>query len=411
MQYSYFASLCLLLLFACGTNGGSEHENENTEVSLTPIAFPIQENTHYGEPYLFTDSQNKTYMSWRESHNGQHMLRYATLEDGSWSAPVTIATGSDWFVNWADYPQLVTLEQGEMLSFFLKKSGPSTFSYDIKLTSSEDGMQWEEPRVLHDDGKKVEHGFVSMLPYDGNVFIAWLDGRNTSDSKEQGHAHGHDGEGPMTLRGAIADRKGNKLEEWELDNSVCDCCQTTAAMTDNGPVVVYRDRSLTEVRNINIVRYVDGEWTDPVYIYDDNWKVRGCPVNGPRADSKGNNLAIAWFAEAHGQSEVKVIFSEDGGATFLNPARINEGHTIGRVDLIMVDTETAIVTWMEGPLILARRVNKDQSLGPVITIAESSDNRSSGFPQMTMSNGELVFAWTDSNELYSTVKTATLRNF
>lgn len=339
------------------------------------------------------------------------MLRYSTLEEKGWAAPVTIATGSDWFVNWADYPQLVALSQGEMLSFFLEKSGPSTFSYDIKLTSSEDGSQWADPRVLHDDGKKVEHGFVSMIPYQGNVFIAWLDGRNTSDNNGQGHSHGHGGSSPMTLRGAIADSKGNKLEEWELDNSVCDCCQTTAALTDNGPVVVYRDRSLTEVRNINIIRLVDGEWTDPVHIYDDNWKIKGCPVNGPRADSKGNNLAIAWFAEAHGHAEVKVIFSENGGATFQNPIRINEGHTIGRVDINMLDTETAMVTWMEGPLILTRRVNKDQSVGPVITIAESSDNRSSGFPQMTMNNGNLIFAWTDSNDLYSTIKTASLTAF
>jgi hypothetical protein len=176
-------------------------------------------------------------------------------------------------------------------------------------------------------------------------------------------------------------------------------------------VVIYRDRSLTEVRNINIVRLVNGEWTAPVHIYDDNWKIRGCPVNGPRADSKGNHLGIAWFAEVHGQSEVKVIFSEDGGASFDAPIRINEDHTIGRVDLVMLNEDSAMVTWMEGPLILARRVNKDQSLGPVITIAESSDNRSSGFPQMTLADGQLIFAWTDSNERFSTVKSAILENY
>lgn len=411
MQYHHIVSICSLFLFiACGAKVGIDQVNDH-ESMLTPIEFFIEDETHYGEPYLFTDDRGTTYMSWRETINGLHRLRYAILKENNWSEPITIASGSNWFVNWADYPQLVALPQGEMLSFFLEKSGPSTFSYDIKLTRSEDGHHWGEPKVLHDDGKQVEHGFVSMLPYNGNAFIAWLDGRNTSDGREKGHSHGHGGKGPMTLRGAIADNQGNKLQEWELDNSVCDCCQTTAAMTDNGPVVIYRDRSLTEVRNINIVRFVDGEWTEPVHIYDDNWKIRGCPVNGPRADSKGNHLAIAWFAEVHGHSEVKVIFSEDGGATFHAPIRINEGHTIGRVDLIMLDAESAVVTWMEGPLILARRVNKDQSLGPIITIAESSDSRSSGFPQMTVNDDNLIFAWTDSNDMYSTVKTATLTNF
>lgn len=400
-----------VFLFACGSNGKNSLESEYTEATLSPIAFPIQEETHYGEPYLFTDSHGQTYMSWRETNDGVHLLRYAKLKEEAWTEPVTIASGSDWFVNWADYPQMVAFSQGDLLSFYLEKSGPSTFSYDIKLTSSVDGSNWEDPKILHDDGKKVEHGFVSMLPYNDNVFIAWLDGRNTSDGHGEGHAHGHGGKKPMTLRGAIVDNKGNKLQEWELDNSVCDCCQTTAAMTDNGPVVIYRDRSLTEVRNINIVRLLNGKWTDPEPIYNDNWKIKGCPVNGPRTDSKGNNLAIAWFAEVHGQAEVKVIFSEDGGATFDIPIRINEEHTIGRVDLVMLDSNTAVVTWMEGHLILARKVNKDRSLGPVITIAESSDNRSSGFPQITINNDSLVFAWTDSNELYSTVKTAFLKDF
>ncbi|HSJ67633.1 MAG TPA: hypothetical protein VK921_08160 [Anditalea sp.] len=400
-----------VFLFACGSNGRNILESEYTEATLSPIAFPIQEETHYGEPYLFTDGHGQTYMSWRETNEGVHLLRYAKLKEEAWTEPVTIASGSDWFVNWADYPQMVAFSQGDLLSFYLEKSGPSTFSYDIKLTRSADGSNWEDPKILHDDGKKVEHGFVSMLPYNDNVFIAWLDGRNTSDGHGEGHAHGHGGKKPMTLRGAIVDNKGNKLQEWELDNSVCDCCQTTAAMTDNGPVVIYRDRSLTEVRNINIVRLLNGKWTDPEPIYNDNWKIKGCPVNGPRTDSKGNNLAIAWFAEVHGQAEVKVIFSEDGGATFDRPIRINEEHTIGRVDLVMLDSNTAVVTWMEGPLILARRVNKDRSLGPIITIAESSDNRSSGFPQITINNNSLIFAWTDSNELYSTVKTAFLKDF
>jgi len=412
MQKPYFVLILLIFLSACGKQGGVEENNHALEATIiTPIAFPTEEGTHYGEPYLVTSESGRTFMSWRQTSNGQHELIYAELRGREWTDPMAIASGKDWFVNWADYPQLAVLSRGEMLSFYLEKSGPSTFSYDIRLLNSTDGQIWDQPKTLHDDGKKVEHGFVSMIPFENNALIAWLDGRNTSDSKDQFHAHGHGGKGPMTLRGAIVNPQGQKLEEWQLDESVCDCCQTTAAMTDNGPVVIYRDRSLTEVRNINIVRWVDGKWTSPVHIYDDNWKIKGCPVNGPRADSNGNHLGIAWFAEVHGQAEVKVIFSEDGGATFGVPIRINEGHTIGRVDLVMLDADTAMVTWMEGPLIHARRVHKDHTLGPIITIAESSDNRSSGFPQMTVADGQLIIAWTDINEMYPTIKTAIIENY
>ncbi|KEO75344.1 exo-alpha-sialidase [Anditalea andensis] len=374
------------------------------------INFFTEEGIQYGEPYLLT-YQGKTFLSFRETENNTHRLRYTILQEDGWASPVTIATGNNWFVNWADYPQLVALPKGNMLSFYLEKSGPSTFSYDIMVTTSTEGMNWDEAKILHDDAKKVEHGFVSLQPYDENVFIAWLDGRNTAEETHHGHTQVHGEHGPMSLRGAITDIKGNKLHEWELDQRVCDCCQTTSAITDNGPIVVYRGRSITEIRNINIIRLVNGQWTKPKPIYDDNWMIKGCPVNGPRAAATGNHLAIAWFTEAQGKAEVKVIFSEDGGATFGHPILINEGHTIGRVDIAMLDTDMAVVTWMEGPLILARKVKKDHSLGPVITVAKSSDNRSSGFPQLTVNNGHLILAWTDSNEAYPQIKTAILKDF
>ena len=73
------------------------------------------------------------------------------------------------------------------------------------------------------------------------MFATWLDGRNT---KTSGHDHSQmEHSGAMTLRAGVFDSNGSTIDEWELDNMTCDCCQTAAAMTPNGPVVVYRDRS------------------------------------------------------------------------------------------------------------------------------------------------------------------------
>ena len=51
-------------------------------------------------------------------------------------------------------------------------------------------------------------------------------------------------------------------------------------MTADGPVVVYRDRSEQEIRDISIVRLHDGKWSQPSSVFEDNWKINGCPVNG-----------------------------------------------------------------------------------------------------------------------------------
>ncbi len=166
-----------------------------------------------------------------------------------------------------------------------------------------DGSIWNHVGLLHHDSVQAEHGFVSLVPFRDGVFAAWLDGRNT------GGGHNHESHnGAMTIRAATLGFDGKKVEEWELDNRVCDCCQTTAAITDNGPVVIYRDRSDEDIRDMSIVRFVNGIWTEPKPIYSDHWKIDGCPVNGPRGEALGNMLAVIWFSSAKDQPEVKVIF-------------------------------------------------------------------------------------------------------
>ncbi len=371
---------------------------------VVPLSSPAADSA--AEPYLFTDAKGIVHLSWVQKKGKESSLHFSTLVKDQWTAPVTISNGNNWFVNWADYPVVASDANGNMLAHFLEKSDSAKFTYDIKLVASADaGKTWSGPTILHDDGKKAEHGFVSITPYNNQFIAAWLDGRKTAMEGEHSGHEGHHGE--MTLRGALLDKTGKKTNEWELDGRICDCCQTTIAITDNGPIIVYRDRSDEEIRDMSIVRFVNGEWTQPKTIFRDEWKIAGCPVNGPRADAIGNNLAIAWFSMKDKESEVKVIFSTDGGATFQQPIRIDEGKATGRVDLVMLDKETAMVSWMEGSTIKAMKVHNDGTKEQPVVVAESSDARSSGFPQMTKAGDQLIFAWTDSKA--KTIKLASLQ--
>jgi hypothetical protein len=293
------------------------------------------------------------------------------------------------------------------MAHILQKSAEGTYTYDVKIiTSTDKGKSWSNLKILHDDAKHAEHGFVSLMPYEDQFFVSWLDGRNTVSGKGETTVHHEGHNGPMSLRAAVVNKQGIKTAEWELDNRVCDCCQTSAALTANGPVVIYRDRSEEEIRDISIIRFVNGKWTEPQTIFPDQWKITGCPVNGPRADALGNNLAIAWFSSPDTTAQVNIIFSDDGGASFNKPIRINEEKAIGRVDLVMLDEKSAMVSWMEGAVIKAMRVFKDGKKDPVVIIASSSESRSSGFPQMTKEGNNLIFAWTNDKD--KTIKVAKL---
>ncbi len=395
-------TLLLIIVFA------SCNDSTKTDNAASPLKQLISPaDSVSAEPYLFTDNNGKVYLSWINKTKDSSVLKFSVLNNDTWSVPDTITSGNNWFVNWADYPMLAADGAGNMIAHILEKSENGKYTYDVKLsTSADSGRSWSPTNILHDDGKKAEHGFVSLMPYENQFFVSWLDGRNTVSEKVDTTAHHEGHHGAMSIRAAIVNMQGTKTAEWELDKRVCDCCQTSAASTANGPVVVYRDRSEEEIRDISIVRFVNGKWTEPKTIFPDQWKIAGCPVNGPRIAAEGNNLVIAWFSSPDKKSQVNIIFSEDGGATFNKPIRIDEDSAIGRVDVVMLDDKSAMVSWMEGAVIKAVKVYKDGKKDAALIVASTSESRSSGFPQMTKSGNNLIFAWTDDKN--KTIKVAKL---
>jgi hypothetical protein len=352
-----------------------------------------------GQPNLAVSPDGHVYLSWIERlGEGRFSLRFATVEKDGWSTPRVIAEGSNWFVNWADFPSMIALPDGSLAAHWLVKSGQGTYEYDVTISRSFDGGKtWDKPFVPHRDGAKAEHGFVSLFAAkDGSLAAVWLDGREMKPV-EGSHNHGH---GNMTLRYVKIKRDGALVDDAALDMRVCECCQTSAAMTADGPVVVYRDRSEAEkeIRDISIVRLTGGKWSAPRPVFQDGWQLNGCPVNGPAVAAAGRRVAVAWFTGADKISRVKVAFSGDAGESFSQPIAIDDGNPAGRVDVLLLDDGSAMVCWLEklpeGGAVRVRRVRPDGKLDESITVAPSGTARSNGFPQMARAGGELVFAWT-----------------
>lgn len=136
----------------------------------------------------------------------------------------------------------------------------------------------------------------------------------------------------------------------------------------------------------------------------DNWSIEGCPVNGPRVDSKDFTVAVAWFC-AYSKPMVKVAFMMD--SLFMDPIVIDETSPIGRVDVAVIDENEAMVSWLDGeevPAIKYRKVNRNGMLSPEYTLAQTSAARGSGFPQMEFYQNVLYFAWTDFVKDFTSIK-------
>lgn len=345
------------------------------------------------EPNLATGADGRVYMSWLEPADSGHALRFAVLNGSTWTAPRTIASGRDFFVNWADFPSIEVMDGGRLAAHWLQKNGKGSYAYGVRIAQSADGGKtWSKPVTPHRDNTESEHGFVAMWREQGRLGAVWLDGRKFS--KE-----GHNASNEMMLVSTTVSPSGVRGPEQRLDERTCDCCQNAAAVTNNGPVIAYRDRSPDEIRDIYVTRRVQGKWTKGIPVHNDNWKIAACPVNGPSLAANGQKVVIAWFTAAHDSARVNVAFSDDAGARFTAPVRVDGGAPAGRVDVALLPGGDALVTWVERvggdtAAVRARRIRRDGRAGPSTTVTSSSTARASGFPRMAVTGSNVIFAWT-----------------
>jgi hypothetical protein len=284
------------------------------------------------------------------------------------------------------------------------------YSYDVRIAvSANGGRRWSAPLTPHDDGTASQHGFVSLLPTgDEHVRAVWLDGRNTPG--EHDHAAAATGKsGAMTLRMADLNASGRLIgRDVELDARVCDCCQTGATGVGDATIVVYRDRSEREVRNIRATRIEADGKVSSVVVHDDAWRIAACPVNGPAVATEKALIAVAWFT-APDVPRVRVAFSTDGGRTFAPPIEVASGKVAGRVDVAFIGRGRAVVSWLAetttGAELRAQPFTSRGAAGAAVTIARVGLSRSSGFPQLVQTGDGLLFAWTDTADP-SRVRTA-----
>jgi hypothetical protein len=366
------------------------------------------------EPSLapqLTVTGDRALVSWIETQGRTSLLKFAERTSSGWSPPRTAASGDNWFTNWADVPSVFRTDAGALVAQWLETSDAASEAYDLRLSLSKDeGQTWGAPVSPHHDGTKTQHGFASLFPAAGGGFgLVWLDGRATAADAATRSDN-------MSLRAAIFDRDGRELSESLVDDRVCDCCPTSVAAADDGVLVVFRDRSGEEVRDISIARLLDarrGNWSPPRPVHDDGWKIEACPVNGPAIAARGRQVAVAWMTAKDERGRAFAAFSNDGGATFGAPVRLDDNASQGRVGIALRSDGSAVASWIEfadeRAQLRIRSIEPSGSRGPAQTVAGVGAERSSGYPRLVRRGDELLLAWTETSDGRSLVRTATVR--
>ena len=405
MKFSYSHVAGLLVTSCCAALAACSDAPSPTQIQYLPV--PAASNSQI--PNLEVTPDGLTVLSWVEPGESGHVLRFSQLVDYTWTEARTVAEGDNWFVNWADFPSVVPVTEELWGAHWLVSQPEGGYAYDINLSLSTDGGQsWSQPVMPHTDGTPTEHGFVSLYPHAAGVGLVWLDGRNMVNEYDPDVIR--DG---MTLRGAVFDARGTRMYEQEIDGLICDCCQTDVAISANGPVAVYRDRSTAEIRDTYISRSVGNTWQPGQSVANDNWEIAACPVNGPAVAAEGRRIAVAWFAGENDVPTVRVAHSDDAGQTFSAATELASGKNFGRVGVALLDDNDIAVSWLRktsdynGELLLAR-VKESGEIGPLLVISQDEAVRGYSFPQLARRGHELILAWSIEEDDIPHVRAATV---
>lgn len=380
-------------------------------IIVEPMTSPAAAGS--GQPQLSVSARG-VILSWMERTGQTATLKFAERTAAGWSSARVVASGTDWFVNWADVPSVIRLADGALVAHWLQKSGPDTYAYDVRLSySTDEGKTWSPSFTPHTDGTKTEHGFASLFQMPGaGLGVVWLDGRAMKPQPAH-DAHGAANAGAMSVRFASFDGRWKRTSEVPVDLRACECCPTSATVTAEGPIAAFRNRSDDEVRDIYISRFENGRWTEPKAVHEDGWKTAACPVNGPILSAHGRDVAIAWFTLKEEQGRAFMAFSKDDGGTFGPPIRLDDSGALGRVDVELMADGSAVASWIEfaekRAQFRVRRVDPSGARSPSVTVSGLAGSRASGYPRIARHGDELVFAWTESAEDRLQVKTAIAR--
>ncbi|MBS3896369.1 sialidase family protein [Silanimonas sp.] len=411
VRFALFASIALLLAPTASA------------LRVEPLAWTPGKGS--AQPSVTALPEGGFLLNWQQREGEYARLRVARLAAGA-DVPemrADLAHGRDWFLNWADFPSLAVLDNGDWVGFTLRRSARSPGATDIHLQRSTDGgASWSAPVRVDAREPAGQRGFAALLA-DGEdrALLVWLDaGALPGQEAPHGEAHGHDHHGhdhgsAMRLRAAVFGRDGQPRELAELDADTCSCCPTDLVRHGGEVLAVYRDHA-QGIRDIAFVRRNhEGRWQAPQPVHVDGWRMPGCPVNGPAAAVNGERLAVAWSTMANGPMQVKLALRPAPGADFAVPLLLDSGAAVlGRVDVAPWREGGFLVGWVGGEggdaVLRLAEVDAGGRLVGQHEVTRLPPGRQLGQPRLAASGDTALLVWTEPGSAGTRVRLARLQN-
>jgi hypothetical protein len=334
-------------------------------------------------------------LSWLEpKDDGTAAFRFSLRRDGAWSQPATIAQGHRFSRDRASAPGVIALSNRNLIAYWSQKPAsqePSGNAIEFYMATSTDGGEhWSAPTLVNRAEAQTgeDNGYASAAALNSTqAVLIWLDGRNWDKDKR------------VQLMSRTVRADGAMSEVSLLDPDVCTCCSTALVRTASGLLGAYRGHTPENIRDISLIQHGSSAWSQPRIIHPDHWHIEACPVNGPHLDTDGKQTALIWFSAPQDQPAVKLAFSEDGGATFASPLRMDTGKALGRAQVVLLKPHSAVAFWLENDSgtarLLARRVRDNTLLEDPFELSRGGNI---GYPHAARSIDGILLTWAEKDK-------------
>ncbi len=235
-------------------------------------------------------------------------LWYLNSPDGGDSFPARVQvneTPHEVMAHGENMPILVLRSMRELYVAWQAHAGKAEGSV-LRLARSTDwGLTFSKP-VSVDPGSEAQGFYTMSVSPRGEVYVAWLDGRDR-------------GAGTGLYIARSTDHGLSFQKSVRVTSKVCPCCRPSLAFGDGAMVYIsWRGVAHGDIRDVQVASSADagGTWSEPSGVAEDNWHLNGCPHSGASLAVLGKRLFIAWHTVRQDSGQLFLAWSDDGGKTF-----------------------------------------------------------------------------------------------
>lgn len=262
--------------------------------------------------------------------------------------------------------------QGEVVLVSWSQALPKLHTSHVRMARSEDGgRSFSAPVNVNDHREEVGHGFNAMkMDAQGNVVVAWLDGRERSAAQRKGGKYAG-----SALYYAISRDFGKTWSaNTKLADHTCECCRIGLAIGPDGTAVAqWRHLFSGGVRDFATAELKPG--APVVRASEDGWEIAACPHHGGdlAIDPAGRRHYVWFTGSAKGMG---LFYRYAEGAQFSAPLPFGNLDAQAGHPTVHADAQQVNVVWREfdGRVYRLRRMqsaDRGATWSAPVTLAEA----------------------------------------